>query len=68
MELLLPLLEGDIKASYQELTSWVNSEREKRGIDVPEAPKAVKNDYAMHLAINKKLSSNELTLLSELKY
>lgn len=66
MELLLPSMEDKIKSSYQELSSWVNNEREERGIDVPDVSKAVKNEYAKSLAIRKQISSNEMKLLSEL--
>ncbi len=66
IELLLPSMEDKIKSSYQELASWVNREREERGIDLPDVSKAVKNEYAKNLAIRKQLSSNEIELLSEL--
>jgi len=67
MDILLPSLENEIRSSYKELTSWVNRERERRGIDVPDAPKAVKNEYAKNIAIRKQISSDQIELLSGLK-
>ena len=66
IEALLPSMEDKIQSSYQELTSWINSERKKRGIDEPDVPKAVKNDYEKYLAISKEINSNEMKILSEL--
>ncbi|MFT6919708.1 MAG: hypothetical protein ACJA2G_002345 [Cognaticolwellia sp.] len=66
MEILLPTLENEIKISYQELASWVQREREERGLDVPDVPKAVKNEYAKNIAIRKQISSNEIEFLSGL--
>ncbi|MGZ9898006.1 hypothetical protein [Shewanella gaetbuli] len=66
MELLLPLMGDKIKSSYQELASWVDIERQERGINIPDVSKAVKNEYAKNLAIRKQLSSNEIKLLSKL--
>lgn len=67
LEWLLSNSAKDIKNSYAELANWIQEEREKQGIVVPDAPKAVQKGFSKNMAIRQYLSKNEMDILSTIK-
>ena len=66
VNMLLADSEKEIKSRYEELTQQIKEERNKHSIEVPSPPKAAQRAFAEKIAINRYLSGDEMSFLSDL--
>jgi phage FluMu protein Com len=56
----------EIKSRYEDLTQRIKEERNKHSIEVPSPPKAAQRAFAEKIAINRYLSRDQMSFLSNL--
>lgn len=66
LNILVANSDSDIKARYDKLTNWMQQERDKIGVQVPEVPRAAKNRFAEYIAINQLLARKQMDFLANL--
>ncbi len=65
--LLISNSSDKVTQRYNELSQWIRSEQQKLGIELQSPPKAAINDFAPQLAIQKNMSPELVSWISEIK-